>query len=138
MAASGEYTSLETVGGLLAYTGVGLASGFLVNTIFPKCDHKADSAQLLFETAAQMGASYLLTTEVMRMVMPTRENWLPPASDASTLIGLWTASPEMRHRIGELLDRYTRCVRDSFGLDVEPPVPTEKAQPEEGGANLSM
>lgn len=128
MAASGEYTSLETVGGLLAYTGVGLFSGWAVNLVFPKCDHTADSARLLVETGAQMGAGYLLTTEVMRMTMPTRENWLPPASDASTLIALWAASPEMRHRVDELLARYTKSARDALGLDAEPPVPTEKAQ----------
>jgi hypothetical protein len=131
MAASGEYTSLETVGSLLAYFGVGYGSGFVVNTVFPKCDHKADSAQLLFETGAQLAAGFLVTTELMRMAMPARENWMPPASDASTLIGLWAASPEMRHKMDELHARYSKCVRDALGLDAEPPVPTEAAEPPE-------
>lgn len=132
-----EYSSLETVGGLLAYTAVGCAAGFIGNVLAPPCDKDASTGQLAFEAVAQLATGYLVSTEAMRLVMPKRENWLPPASDASVLIGMWSASPEMRCKFDEIHRRANMSVKQMTGLADPPLVPVEQVgtqPPEEGEA----
>lgn len=131
-----EYTSFETVLGLLAYGAVGYGAGFAVNLLAPHCDEplkQCSDGRLWLEAGAQLGATYLVATEVMRQLMPKRDNWLPPASDASVLISAWAAAPEMRARLDELHRRYTERGRELLGLSEQAPIAVAKA-PEQGAA----
>ena len=122
-----EYNSLETVLGIMAYGGIGLASGLAVNSVMPAFDQNASDMNLLLTAGAGSAATLLIATEAMRFVMPKRDNWLPPASDAATIIGAFFAAPKVRAMTAELVERYNKHAEDLLGLSQAPPVPVEQA-----------
>lgn len=113
---SGEYSDFETVSGMLSFFGVGLASGFLVDAAAPTPAESDSIAQLVLQSALQSGASLMVLTQVMRMVLPKRENWLPPCTDASALVGLFLAQPRLRAALELSLGKLDMVTRQQLGL----------------------
>jgi hypothetical protein len=113
---SGEYSDFETVSGMLSFFGVGLASGFLVDAAAPAPAVTDSIAQLVLQSALQSGASLLVLTQVMRMVLPKRENWLPPCTDATAVIGLFLAQPKLRAALEISLGKLDMATRAQLGL----------------------
>lgn len=118
MAALAEYSDLGTTVGLVSYFGVGLATGFAVNTFAPQPTQQDSTAALLLQIGAQSTAGFLLLTQVMRMVLPSRDNWLPPCSDASAVVGMLLAQPRARQALDIVLARLDDAARQQLGIDV--------------------
>jgi len=113
---SAEYSDFETVSGMLSFFGVGLASGFLVDAAAPTPTEADSIAQLVLQSALQSGASLMVLTQVMRMVLPRRDNWLPPCTDASALVGLFLAQPRLRAALEMSLAKLDVAARSQLGL----------------------
>lgn len=127
-----EYNTGETVLGIMAYGGVGLVTGTLVDAVLPAHDPNSSDMELLIKSAAGAAAGLTIATESMRLLMPTRDNWMPPASDASTLLGLFCGMSSTRQDLALLCSRYRDFARKTIGFDEKPPVPTEQAVNVEG------
>jgi hypothetical protein len=132
--AGAEYSDFETVTGMLSYLGVGLAAGFVVNAASPTPSGEDSTAALVAHTGVQAGASLLLLQQLMRMSMPRRENWLPPCSDASAIVGLILAQPRLRDALDILLKRLDAAAKEAVGMVppavVQPPAATQPAPAE--------
>lgn len=114
--AGAEYSDFETVTGMLSYFGVGAAAGFVTNLVSPAASEQDSTAMLVAHTGVQAGASLLLLQQLMKMAMPTRENWLPPCSDASAIVGLVLAQPRLRDAIDILLKRLDAVAKEATGM----------------------
>jgi hypothetical protein len=132
--ASGSYTVGETTMGILAYGAVGALSAFVVDVLLPPVKSDESDMTLLMYGAVGAAATTALTTEAMRMLMPTREDWLPPASDGAALIGAAGGACKTRQRFGALIDRYGSIAREELGLE-DMPVPTDEGTAQNGKGN---
>jgi hypothetical protein len=117
---SAEYSDFETVSGMLSFFGVGLASGFVVDAAAPTPSDADSIAQLVLQSAVQSGASLMVLTQLMRMILPRRENWLPPCTDASALVGLFIAQPRLRAAIELSLAKLDAVTRQQIGVISQP------------------
>jgi hypothetical protein len=117
---SAEYSDLETVSGMLSFFGVGLASGFIVDAAAPTPSDSDSVAQLVLQSAVQSGASLMVLTQLMRMILPKRESWLPPCTDASALVGLFMAQPRLRAAIELSLAKLDVVARQQLGVISQP------------------
>jgi hypothetical protein len=113
---TGEYSDLETVSGMLSFFGVGLAAGFMVDAVAPAPAPTDSIAQLLLQSGVQSAASLAVLTQLMRMVLPRRDNWLPPCTDASALVGVFLAQPRLRAALEMSLAKLDAAARAQLGL----------------------
>jgi hypothetical protein len=130
-----EYSEMETVAGMLSFFGVGLASGFVVDAAAPTPKDSDSIAQLVAQSAIQSGASLVVLTQLMRMLLPQRDNWLPPCTDATAVIGLFLAQPRLRAAIELSLGKLDVVARQQLGLISGPAVEagsvSQPTQPDE-------
>lgn len=122
-----EYSDFETTAGLVSYFGVGLGAGFAINLLSPEPKPEDSTAALLLQSGAQTGAGFLLLTQIMRFILPSRDNWLPPCSDASAVMGMLLAQPKLRDALMIVLSRLDDSAREQLGLNVAPKIITEDA-----------
>lgn len=112
-----SYNVLETTVGVLAYAAVGALSAFAVDLVLPDMSKDESDMELLIYGAAGAAGTVALTVEAMNALMPSREDWIPPASDGASWVGAAGAASKTRARFGELLGRYSELVRRNIGLD---------------------
>lgn len=111
-----EYNDFETVTGMLSYLGVGLVSGFTADLVSPAPSELDSTAALVAHVGVQSAASLLLLQQLMKMSFPRRETWLPPCSDASAIVGLVLAQPNLRGALDILLKRLNAAAKEATGM----------------------
>jgi hypothetical protein len=122
-----EYSDLQTTAGLVSFFSIGLGAGFATDVLAPVPKDDDSTAALLIQAGAQSGASFMILTQLARLIMPARDDWHPPCSDASAVVGVILAQPKLRRCLELLLGRLDDATRTQLGLltNDASPVPVE-------------
>lgn len=112
-----HYTSTtETVLTAAGQAIVCSALGRAIDSSFPPVDDGKSDLQLALEVGAQFAASYFVTTEVMRAMMPANEGYVSPVGDGTAVYFLLSNQPNLRIKMDDLAGRATAAVRRAMGV----------------------